>query len=345
MTNLKLYFQDIHYLKTKPSGFLGCALNLGEFFYKIAINFKNTLYDFKILTEKKVNAEVICVGNLTTGGVGKTPIVMSLAKENPDCCIISRGYGAKISNKEPVVIKDKNTVYFKDGTMCGDEVYQLAKNTPESTTVIICSDRYKAAQLAIKKYGIKTIILDDGFSNRKLKKDKTILLIDSKMRFGNGCLLPKGPLREPQREVKRADEIILVNKSDGDIKSAISWVKLFKKPLKLCNMVPNRIYNIQTQADVKIQGGAVAFCAIGQPQQFYNYVKQFYDLKETISFEDHYKYTQYDMYHLVEIAKKYKVRTLITTQKDETKIINLVKEIKDFNFNVLELRNEISSLE
>ncbi len=345
MTNLKLYFQDIHYLKTKPSRFLNSVLGFGEFFYKMAINFKNTLYDFKILTERKVDAKVICVGNLTTGGVGKTPVVMSLAKENPDCCIISRGYGAKISNKKPVVIKDKNKIYFKDGTLCGDEVYQLAKNTPETTTVIICSDRYKAAQLAVKKYGIKTIILDDGFSNRKLKKDRTLLLIDSKMRFGNGRLLPKGPLREPQKEIKRADEIILVNKDDSDVKSSVSWVKLFRKPIKLCNMIPNRIYNIQTQAEIKAQSGAVAFCAIGQPQQFYNFAKKFYDLKETISFEDHYKYTQYDMYHLVEIAKKYQVYTLITTQKDEAKITNLIKDIKDFNFNVLELRNEITALE
>ena len=110
-------------------------------------------------------------------------------------------------------------------------------------------------------------------------------------------------------------------------------------------MIPNRIYNIQTQAEIKAQGGAVAFCAIGQPQQFYNFAKKFYDLKETISFEDHYKYTQYDMYHLVEIAKKYQVYTLITTQKDEAKITNLIKDIKDFNFNVLELRNEITALE
>ena len=340
MANLKLYFQNIHYLKVKPSRLLDSVLNIGEFFYKFVINFKNSLYDFKILNEKKVNAEVICVGNLTTGGVGKTPVVTTLAQNNPNCCIISRGYGAKISNKNPVVIKDKNKIYFKDGRLCGDEIYQLAKNTPKETMVIICSDRYKASLEAIK-YGIKTIILDDGFSNRKLKKDKTILLIDSKMRFGNGHLLPKGPLREPQKEIKRADEIILVNKMDDDIKSAISWVKLFKKPYRICNMVADKIYNIQTGADIKPKGGAIAFCAIGQPHQFYNYVREFYDLKETISFEDHYKYSKYDILHLIEIAKKYDVRTLITTQKDEAKILNLIKDVKDFNFNVLKLKNKL----
>ena len=341
MKNLKLYFQDIHYLKTSPNRFLDSLLTFGEILYGIAINFKNILYDFKILSEKKVNAQVICVGNLTTGGVGKTPVVMSLANVNPDCCIISRGYGASVSNKEPVVVKDKENIYFSDGTLCGDEVYQLAKNSPKSTCVIICTDRYKAAKFAVEKYGIKQIIMDDGFSNRKLKKDKTLLLIDSKMRFGNGHLLPRGPLREPQREIKRADEIIIVNKADDDIKSAVSWAKMYNKPVKLCNMIPKRIYNIQTKAPVKPSGSAIAFCAIGQPQQFYSFAEQFYEVKETFSFADHYKYTQYDIDHLIEMVKKYGVNNLITTQKDEAKIINLTKNVKDFNFNVLELENEI----
>ena len=341
MTNLKLYFQKIHYQKIRPSYLLSGVLTIAEIFYGFVINFKNALYDFKILTSKKVNAQVTCVGNLTTGGVGKTPIVQYLANKNSKCCIISRGYGAKISNKEPVIIKDYNKIYYKDGTLCGDEIYQLAKNTPPETCIIICADRYKAAKLAVKKYGIKEIILDDGFSNRKLKKDKTILLIDSKMRFGNGHLLPKGPMREPQKEIKRANEIILVNKMDDDVKSAISWAKMFKKPLKLCNMIPKRIYNIQTQAQIKPQGGAIAFCAIGQDEQFYNYARTFYEIKETFSFQDHYKYTIYDINHLIEIAKKHNVYTLLTTQKDEAKIINLIKDFKDFNFNVLELKNEI----
>ena len=341
MKNLKLFFQDIHYKKTKPSAFLSFVLNVAEIFYGIVINFKNTLYDFKILTEHKVNAEVICIGNLTTGGVGKTPFVTSLAKENPNCCIISRGYGAKISNKNPVVIKDREGIYFNDGRLCGDEIFQLAINTPKTTTIVICSDRLKASKFVIEKYGIKKIILDDGFSNRKLKKDKTILLIDGKMRFGNGHLLPKGPLREPQREIKRASELILVNKGNEDIKSAISWVKLFNKPAKLCNMTPKQIYNIQTKASVIPSGDAIAFSAIGQNEQFFEFARKFYNIKQTIGFEDHYKYTIYDMYHLVEIAKKYNAYTLLTTQKDEAKIVNLINEIKDFNFNVLELQSEI----
>ena len=212
--NFKNNFQEIHYSRKKPSFLLGSVLNVAEFGYKTIINFKNFLYDIKLLKEPKVGAYVICVGNLTTGGVGKTPIVTTLANElskSKKVAIISRGYGAKISNKNPTVIKDSYGLKFENGLLCGDEPFQTAKKVSNNVVVITCSNRKKAAEFAIVKYGIDTIILDDGFSNRKIKKDKTIIVIDSKMRFGNNHLLPCGPLREPISEIKRANEIIIVD--------------------------------------------------------------------------------------------------------------------------------------
>ena len=317
MKNLKANFQNIHYSRQKPNFVLNGVLSFAEFFYKNIIQIKNSLYEKEIFKEENVNANVICVGNLTTGGVGKTPIVTTIANDlskNKKIAIISRGYGAKISNKEPVVIKDSKGIKFNDGSICGDEPYQIAKKTNNNVVVIICSDRKKAIELAIVKYGIETVILDDGFSNRKIKKDKTILVIDSKMRFGNNCLLPKGPLREPISEFKRADEIIIVNKGDENIDLAISWAReKFKKPLKVSTMSPSRIYNLQTKANVKLNNEkAIAFCAIGQPQQFFDFAEKYYKLVEKIAFSDHYKYTKTDVNQLIEIAKKNNITTFIS---------------------------------
>lgn len=398
---MKTYFQDIHYNRTTPNPLLKGVLSLGEFFYKNIIVFKNFLYEKEVLKEKSVEASVTCVGNLTTGGVGKTPIVISLANSsNEPCAIISRGYGAKLSNKKPVVIKDFEGLKFSNGLLCGDEPYQTAKKTLNKVVVIICSDRVKAAEFAIKNYGIKKIFLDDGFSNRKLKKDKTILVVDSKMRFGNAHLLPYGPLREPVEEIKRADEIIVVNKGDKDF--SIEDFKKYNLPIKVCSMKPNRIYNAITKAEIKssiassgdlrtgwlsstysdlkvngsieTNGGltdeesktndgyvgkdlkvnesietntaielsypaAVAFCAIGQPDQFFQFAREFYDLKETIAYPDHHKYTKKDIEKLIKIASK--TRVFITTQKDETKLLDLIKDIKGYSFNVLELKTVI----
>ncbi|MBQ8635642.1 tetraacyldisaccharide 4'-kinase [bacterium] len=349
MNNLKTNFQEIHYAKRKPNFLLACGLFVAELGYKVAINLKNFLYDIKILKEHKVGPKVVCVGNLTTGGVGKTPIVIALANEiakEKKVAVISRGYGAKISNKNPTVIKDSKGLKFKDGTLCADEPYQIAKKVSDSVVVITCANRKKAAEFAIIKYGVDIIILDDGFSNRKLKKDKTIIAIDSKMRFGNNHLLPFGPLREPISQVKRADEIILVDKGDKNIEDAVLWAKnTFKLPLKISKMIPSRIYNLDSGANVKLnKEQAVAFCAIGQPEQFFDFAKKYYEI-ETVAFDDHHQYTKTDIEKLIKIAKENNINTFITTQKDETKLYSLVKDIKEYSFNVLELKVEIEKVD
>ena len=339
-SNLKVKFQQYHYLKDKPNFLLGSVLSFVEFFYKNAINFKNFLYEKNILKEEKVDAEVICVGNLTTGGVGKTPIVIALANDIAKVkkvAVISRGYGAKLSNKTPNIIKDYEGIKFENGLMCGDEPFQISKKVDSSVVVITCRNRKLASQIAIEKYGVQTIILDDGFSNRKIKKDRTILAIDSKMRFGNNCLLPKGPLREPVEQIKRANEIVVVNKGDNEFDNAIKWIEKFNKPIKVCNMIPKRIYNAQSGAEVKLNNEkAVAFCAIGQPDQFFNFARKFYDISEFV-FEDHHKYTKSDIDNLIKFAQKNDISTFITTQKDEAKLKNLINGIQGYSFNILEL--------
>ena len=351
LNNIKNYFQDIHYLRKKPNFFLNKFLGFGEFFYKFIINCKNFLYEKEFLKEKKVDAYVICIGNLTTGGVGKTPIVIELANKiskEKKVAIISRGYKSKLSSKVVNIIKDSKGIKFFDGCICGDEPFQIAKKVSNNVVVITSSNRYMAAKEAIIKYGSEVIILDDGFSNRLLKKDKTILVVDSKMRFGNNHLLPKGPLREPVNQVKRANEVILVDKNDIDIVEAINFAKNFNKPLKVCKMTPKRIYNSQTKAKIKYNiqeyQKAVAFCAIGQPEQFFTFLQKKYNVVKKIFFEDHHTYTKKDIDMLIKTAKTYNTNIFIMTQKDETKIQPLIKDIKGYSFNVLELKNIIEDI-
>lgn len=345
--NFKTKFQNFHYSKQDLGFALKMGLSIGEFFYKNIINFKNFVYKIGLKREYKTGVSVLCVGNLTTGGVGKTPIVIKLANEysqTKKVAIVSRGYGAKISNKEPVVIKDNKGVKFENGTMCGDEPYQIAKKTMGNVVVIICKNRKKAIEHAIIKYGIEIVILDDGFSNRQIKKDRTILAIDSKMRFGNNHLLPYGPLREPVSQISRADEIYLVDKADENLQDAISWAKGFNKPLSVCKMRPCRIYNLQTKAEVLNRKKAVAFCAIGQPQQFFDFAKDYYEIVETVAFDDHYKYTKDDIKKLIQIARKHKTNVFLTTQKDETKLMEIINDFNNYSFNVLELECVIEKL-
>mgnify|MGYP003295476922 CR=1 FL=1 len=129
--------------------------------------------DENIIKPKKVDAFVISVGNFTTGGVGKTPVVAELARHFVDkgerVAIVSRGYGGKLDNKNVNVISDGINLYYK-ADMAGDEPYWLAVNL-NMCAVLTCSNRYKACQYAIKELGVTKIILDDGFQHRKLHRD------------------------------------------------------------------------------------------------------------------------------------------------------------------------------
>ncbi len=341
--NLMSKIQRLHYLKSKHTFFM-CALLVPSFFYKIGINIKNFLYEIKIFKERKVAAKVICIGNLTTGGVGKTPIVIEIANQlsqNNKVCVISRGYKGKLSSKNINVIKDYEKILIDDPYLSGDEPNLIAKNIPNSM-LITSANRVAAANYAIEKYGAEIIILDDGFTNRKLKKDLQILLFDTEKMVGNGKLLPAGPLREPMKEIKRGDKILLVNKNAKEFELTENIIKFFNyKPIEVCNVVPDIYINPNTEEKIsKKQKNVYAFCAIGQPDSFYNFLKKDFNVLGVSTYSDHHKYTEADLKELEQNALSRGADAIITTEKDYVKI-------SEYNFSkiplfVLKLKNELN---
>lgn len=319
-------------------------LRFFAFFYFIVICAKNFLYNKNILKEKKCDPFVICVGNLTTGGVGKTPLVCELANYcsnvlGKKTAIISRGYGAKLNNKKVNVIKNESEILFDDGKICGDEPLMIAKKT-NGAIVLTCKDRVRATNFAKENFGCEIVILDDGFSNRTIKKDVTILAIDSKKLFGNKLTLPAGPLREPVWQVKRADFIAIINKEQKNITNLKENILKFanKENGIICNFCEDKFYYIKDGKKFTPNTDKIgAFCAIGQPEQFYQFLHKKFDLAFTKSFADHHKYTQKDILELENLTRKNGTKTLITTQKDEVKIQELIKE-SNINFVAFELK-------
>ena len=212
--NFKSKITQLHYDKN-AEGFFVDLLEFFSLFYGLVSKLRNNLYDNGILKEEKVNANVISVGNLTTGGVGKTPVVMALAKyfveKGEKVAVITRGYGGKLSNKKVNVISDGINL-FQTAEKAGDEAYLLAVNL-NMCAVLTCKNRVKAAKYAIENFGVTRIILDDAFQHRKIHRDMNILLVDSEMGFGNEKLLPAGPLREGTEAFDRVDKLIVMNKS------------------------------------------------------------------------------------------------------------------------------------
>ena len=207
--NLKTEITKIHYNKN-AKGFLVKLLEFASIFYGLGSGLKNKLYDKNIIKPKKVDAFVISIGNITTGGVGKTPIVAQIANyltsNGEKVAIVSRGYGGELSNNNINVISDGKNIFY-NAKLAGDEPFWLAQNA-EKTIVITTKNRYKGAKYAVENFGASKIILDDGFQHRKLHRDLDIVLMDSKMGFGNEKLLPAGPLREGMEAFSRIDKFL-----------------------------------------------------------------------------------------------------------------------------------------
>ena len=322
----------MHYQRDSK-GVLFDILKFCSYFYGFGSRMKNFLYDNKILKPKKVNAYVISVGNMTTGGVGKTPVVSEIAKYlvniGQRVAIVSRGYGGKLDNSKINMISDGTSIYF-DAVQAGDEPYWLAENT-QGAYVFTCRNRYLAAKMAVEKFGIQVIILDDGFQHRKLHRDLDIVLMDSVKGFGNEHLLPAGPLREGPEALERIDKFVVVSKSvkhDTAERVAKIMQKRLNIPTSVCYTEPDYVYNIKTGQRLMEGLAVTAMCAIGQPQQFYDFLSD-YQVVKTVTFDDHHQYAPID---IVDISG-----SIITTEKDAVKLARFDRD----NIYALKLKTVI----
>lgn len=333
MKNLKTEITKIHYNK-EANGVLVKLLDFASLFYGAGSRFKNFLYDKNIIKPHHVKAFVISVGNLTTGGVGKTPVVAEFAKylinRGDKPAIISRGYGGKLSNKQLNLISDGEKTYY-NAKLAGDEPYWLSENV-KGAVVVTSKNRFKAAQYAIEKFGVNYIILDDGFQHRKLYRDLDIVLMDSEKGFGREKLMPAGPLREGTEAFSRVDKLVIVSKNTDHTRAeklAKIMAKKLKLPTAVCRTEPDYAYNIKTSERLPAGSDITAVSAIGQPEQFFAFLKD-YNIKDKITFDDHHSYSKSE---LSGIEGK-----IVTTEKDAVKMLNFDMD----NIYALKLKTELN---
>lgn len=246
---------------------------------------------------------LIVVGNITVGGVGKTPLVIVLAnkmrQKGLSVGIVSRGYGAKI-NTFPYEIQLTDSAQ-----QVGDEPLLIAQKT--NAPVVIAPDRMAAVRYLLDKHQVQIIISDDGLQHYKMGRAIEIAVIDGSRGLGNELLLPAGPLRESKRRLNEVD-FIVVNQGHWEQAYAMS-------------LMPGDLIKMATQEQFKpeeLKGDVAAVAAIGNPQRFYSTLTQLGIEFTPYSYPDHYQFESCDFNHPESLV--------IMTEKDAVKCCSFISD-------------------
>lgn len=308
---------------------------------------------------------VVSVGNLTVGGTGKTPIVEKLVTDLHQCgrqvAILSRGYKSKplkkpqewegISRDEaydimPRVVSDHHKIHLKP-PYSGDEPYMLAKNLP-GVAVIVGKDRVKSADFALKYLGSDTLVLDDGMQYLKLRHKYDIVLVDQNSPFGTEALLPRGTLREPPKQLKRADFIIITKCKEPTSEELIARIRKYNSTAEImqCRHEAVELENLFTgerkPLDFLNDKHVTAISGIAVPESFENLLKK-HGAKILFhrTFSDHHNFTQKEIDRFMERSFRRDANLIITTEKDAVRFLRPTELDTDVYF----LRIEIKVLE
>ncbi len=304
--------------------------------YRAAVRTRLILYRRGLLTTRSVPAPVISVGNITTGGTGKTPLVSwlasHLANSGERVCILTRGHG-RTNMSQQVLVSDGSRL-LAEAPEAGDEPRLLAEDLLGGAAVVSNANRFEAAHWAIENLRSSVFILDDGFQHIALARDLNIVTIDSMQPWGGG-MLPRGHLREPLQCLERADVILLTRsnlvqqidliRSEGQRLSKGKPVFLSQTRTK--RLRPMSLHGRTSDVD-NITAPPIqpisAFCALGNPDAFFSQlVADGHTIVNTKSFRDHHKYTQSDIDQLNQEAIARGAKALVTTTKDEVKLRSL----------------------
>jgi tetraacyldisaccharide 4'-kinase len=315
------------------------ALGALEKAYELGLSVYLRLEHIGIRKRLSLPIPVISIGNLSVGGTGKTPATIAIAtalKElGLNVVVLSRGHGGTSSKYGAVVSDDCGNILLSTA-QSGDEPMVLAMAMP-GIPVLVGKDRRLTALTAITRFHPDVLVLDDGFQYWQLKRDVDIVLLDSQNPFGNGHALPRGLLREPKKNLSRAQIVLLTRSSHltpiekeniiGQIDALTGGVSVYYSDHVGAHIVASNAaaLNIGLPIDV------LAVCAIAKPLSFLETVRgSGIDPVETLLLPDHHHYGPTDRLSIIRLMKKCGAKTVVTTQKDYVKLASLLPDVPLF---------------
>jgi tetraacyldisaccharide 4'-kinase len=261
----------------------------------------------KMVTPFRASVPIVCIGNLTAGGTGKTPVAIEIGERlkarGLRTSFLSRGYGADIPGAMIVDASEDTAAEV------GDEPLMLSQHA----MTVVSPDRPAGARLAVSR-GAQVVVMDDGFQNPSLVKDLSFVVIDASKGFGNGCLIPAGPLRERAEDgLRRADAVIVMG--TGHVFLPV------EKPILRATLEPLP----EERARLKDRR-FVAFAGIGEPKKFFATIEDCgASIAARFEYPDHYAYSDDDLADLREAAARLDA-PLLTTEKD---LLRLDPELRE----------------
>lgn len=287
--------------------------------FKFVTDIRNKLYDCNFLKSEKINVPVISVGNLSTGGTGKTPMVDFIIynlKRDYNISVLSRGYNRK--SKGFIEIKNSD-----NPSLVGDEPFLIKSNHSE-VPVFACEDRVEGAKKIISENNTNLILLDDAFQHRKISRNLDIVLTDYNNLFYKDYLLPYGNLRESRNNINRADVIIVTkcpldfNKADAiKIKNQINPKKtqsLFFSQIKYSE----KLFGFKELSFKSIRNSKLTLVTgIANSQPLKEYLKKNNVNFDHFDYPDHYNYSRKDVNKILATTKN---NIILTTKKDYYKL-------------------------
>ncbi len=323
-------------------------LYLLSFVYERLVQLRLFLYRKRILRERALGCLVVSIGNLTVGGTGKTPVVEKFARAlqagGRRVAILSRGYKSvpqprprrwtrfwrRREPDPPRIVSDGKSLLL-DSLTAGDEPYMLAHNLKD-VVVLVDKDRVKSGLYAIGKMGVDTLLLDDGLQYLHLKHRVDIVLVDRQAPFGNEYLLPRGTLREPPRNLRRASYIFITKSTGESNEELIGRIRRHNRTAEIieCAHKPLHLENVVTGERLpldRLQGAFVgSICGIAAPESFEGGLRRLgAEIVIAKRYTDHHRYSETELQNFINRCIKRDLGMIVTTEKDAVRFPRLLE--------------------
>jgi len=306
----------------RPGPLASAALFVPGILYGAAVRARNRAYDLGLFRARRLPRPVIAFGNLTMGGTGKTPLTSFAAATLRDAGyrvgILSRGY--RREGRSALLVSDGRRILV-NAARAGDEPYLLARDNP-AVAVAVGADRLAAAGLLLAAAPCEVVLLDDAYQHRAVLRDVNVLLVDGREPFGNGRILPFGPLREPVDGVRRADAVVLTRGAGAAPPLLLRILERHHPsvPVFHASVAPRGFVGPTGEAagDAALRGfAAYAFSGIARPERFEEDLRAAgVRLAGTRRFADHHPYGARDLEEIAAAARAAGAEVLVTTEKD-----------------------------